>query len=68
VDSKGKGKVSNEKEKVPDEVETKDEILVDSGSHKKEGKRRKHIKKIIYYDGDTSSSSHNDDAYSSSKK
>jgi hypothetical protein len=49
MDSKGKGKVSDEKEKIPIDDEPKREKTVDSGSSKKEGKKKR-IKKIIYYD------------------
>jgi hypothetical protein len=38
------------------------------GFRKKDGKMKKHIKKIIYYDSDTSSSSPKDDDDSSSSK
>jgi hypothetical protein len=61
--TKGKGKVTNEKEKILIDGELKDDAPVDSGSNK-EGKRSKRIKKIIYYDNNSSSSLHKD----SSKK
>jgi hypothetical protein len=67
MDSKGKGKVFDEKEKIPNDRDTKDETPVEPGSHKKEDKRRNRIK-IIYYDNNMSSSSHKDDDDSSSKK
>jgi hypothetical protein len=68
MDSKGKGKVSNEKEKIPLDNEPKGNKMVDLGSHKKEGGKKRRIKKIIYYESDTSSSSQKDDSSSSSKK
>jgi hypothetical protein len=67
-DSNGKGKVVDEKEKIPVDGDLKDDVPIDSGSNKKEGKRRKRVKKIVYYDSDSSSSSHKDDNSSSSKK
>jgi hypothetical protein len=68
-DSKGKGKVTDEKKEIPLDGDLKDDAPIDSGSNK-EGKRRKRVKKIIYYDSDSSSSSHkdNDDSSSSKKK
>jgi hypothetical protein len=45
-DAKGKSKVNNEKETMNNE--SKKEKPIDSVSNNKEGKRRKHIKKIIY--------------------
>jgi hypothetical protein len=70
MDSKGKGKVTDEKEKIPIDDEPKGEKVVDSGScKKKEGMKKKGIKKIIYYESNTSSSSQkDDDTYSSKQK
>jgi hypothetical protein len=45
-DSKGKGKVIEEKEKILVDGDLKDDAPVDSGTNKKEGKRRKRIKNI----------------------
>jgi hypothetical protein len=68
MDSKGKGKVFDEKEMIPIDDEPKGEKIVDSRSEKwKEGKK-KCIKKIIYYDSATSSSSQKDDNASPSKQ
>jgi hypothetical protein len=65
-DAKGKGKVTDEKETINNE--SKGDKPIDSGSNNKnEGRRRKHIKKIIYYNCD-SSSSHKDNDNSSSFK
>jgi hypothetical protein len=64
LDCKGKGKVANEKEKIPIYGKPKGEKPIDSGS-KKEGKKKKCIKKIVYYESDTSTSSttsHKDDS------
>jgi hypothetical protein len=58
-DAKGKGKVTNEKEMISTNYDPKGHKLVDSGSNKKEGKRRKCTKKIVYYDSDSSSSKRN---------
>jgi hypothetical protein len=69
-DPKGKGKVANDynqMEKIPIHDDHKGEKSIDLGP--KEGKK-KHIKKIIYYESDTftsSTTSHKDD-FSSSKK
>jgi hypothetical protein len=50
MDSKGKRKVSDEKERIPIDVKPKGEKIVDSGSGKrKESNKKKHKKKIIYY-------------------
>ena len=69
MDSKGKGKVTDEKEKIPIDDEPKGEKVVDSGScKKKEGMKKKGIKKIIYYESNTSSSSQKDDDASPSKQ
>jgi hypothetical protein len=64
MDSKGKGKVYNEKEKIPIDDEPKGKKIVDSGL----GKKKKRIKKIIYYDNDSSSSQKDDDSSSSKQK
>jgi hypothetical protein len=68
MDSKGKGKVSAEKEKIPFNDKPKGDKAIKLGSGKKEGKKKKRIKKIIYYESDTSSSSQMDDSSSSKKK
>jgi hypothetical protein len=68
MDSKGKGKVSNKKEKISLDDEPKGDKTVESGSHKKEEEKKKRIKKIIYYESDASSSSQEDVDNSSSKK
>jgi hypothetical protein len=57
--------VSDEKEKITIDNKPKGEKIVVSGLGKKEGKK-KHIKKIIYYDNDTSSQK--DDNTSPSKQ
>jgi hypothetical protein len=64
-DSNGKGKVTDEKEKIPS-------MAISKAMHrrlgiKQEGGKEKFIKKIIYYDSD-SSSSHKDNDDSSYKK
>jgi hypothetical protein len=69
MDPKGKGVVTNDKEKETLYVdEPKCDKPTDSGSNnnKKDGKERR-IKKIIYYDSDASSSSPRDDDDSSTK-
>jgi hypothetical protein len=52
MDPKGKGMVANDKEKESFFNEPRDDKPTDSGSsHKKrDGKKKRHIKKIIYYD------------------
>jgi hypothetical protein len=67
MDSKGKGKVFDEKEEIPNDRGAKDETPVDSGSYKNE-RKNKCIKKIVYYESDASSYSQKDDDSSSSKK
>jgi hypothetical protein len=74
MDPKGKGMVVNDKEKEslfnePRDNEPRDDKPTDSGSsHKKrDGKNKRHIKKIIYYDSDASCSSPRDDDDDSSK-
>jgi hypothetical protein len=59
MDPKGKGMVVNDKEKESLFNEPRDDKPTDSGlSHKKrDGKKKRRIKKIIYYDSDASSSS-----------
>jgi hypothetical protein len=47
-DAKGKGKVTDEKEMI--NGEPKGDKPIHLGSNNKECKRRKRIKKIIYYD------------------
>jgi hypothetical protein len=73
MDPKGKGMVINDKEKETLYMDKpKGYKPTDSGStHKKrDGKKKRHIKKIIYYDSDASSASPMDygDEDSSSKK
>jgi hypothetical protein len=60
MDPKGKGMVVNDKEKETLFNEPRDDKPTDSGSShkKKDGKKKRCIKKIIYYDSDASSSSH----------
>ena len=57
MDPKGKGMVVNDKEKESLFNEPRDDKPTDSGSsHKKrDGKKMRRIKKIIYYDSDASS-------------
>ena len=54
MDPKGKGMVINDKEKKSLFNEPRDDKPTDSGlSHKKrDGKKKRRIKKIIYYDSD----------------
>jgi hypothetical protein len=62
MDPKGKGILINDKEKKTLNIdEPKGDKPTDSGSNskRKDGKKR-HIKKIIYYDSDASSSSPRD--------
>jgi hypothetical protein len=59
MDSIGKGKVTDEKEKIPLDDEPKGDKIVELESHKKEG-NKKRIKKIINYESDASSSSQKD--------
>jgi hypothetical protein len=71
MDSKGKAKVAEEKEKeIPSNDTLKGGEVVDSETSKKnkDGKKKKRIKKIVYYDNDTSSSSPREDDDSSSTK
>jgi hypothetical protein len=70
MNPKGKGMVVNDKEKESLFNEPRDDKPTDSGSsHKKrDGKKNRCIKKIIYYDSDASSSSPRDDSDSSLKK
>jgi hypothetical protein len=53
-DSRGKGKVADghdERDMISIDDETKGEKPVDSGSNKKkDGKKKKHTKKIVYYE------------------
>jgi hypothetical protein len=63
--AKGKGKVTN-KETLNNEP--KGEKPADLRFGKKDGKKKKHIKKIVYYDNDTSSTSPKDNDGSSSKQ
>jgi hypothetical protein len=68
MDPKGKGKVTNKKEKEILSGDKEGES-VDSGSDmNKKDKKKKCIKKIIYYDSDTSSSSPKEDDDNNSKK
>jgi hypothetical protein len=66
--SKGKGKVTDKKEKEIPSNETPKGETVDSGSSKKKKDEKKCIKKIVYYDNDASSSSPREDGDSSSTK
>jgi hypothetical protein len=71
MDPKGKEIVINDKEEILNVYEPKGDKITDSGSNnkRKDGKKKRCIKKIIYYDSDTSSSSprDNDNGDSSSK-
>jgi hypothetical protein len=59
--AKGNGNLTDKEETINNE--SKGDKPIDSGSNnKKEGKSRKHIKKIIYYDSNSSSSSHKDNS------
>jgi hypothetical protein len=53
----GKGGWRSKKEKISISDKPKGEKPIDSGSNKKEGKKNKCIKKIVYYESDTSTSS-----------
>ena len=57
MDPKGKGMVVNDKEKEPIFNEPRYDKPTDSGSShkKKDGKKKRRIKKIVYYDSDASS-------------
>jgi hypothetical protein len=56
MNPKGKGMVVNDKESIFNEP--RDDKPTDSGSsHKKDGKKKRRIKKIVYYDSDESFSS-----------
>jgi hypothetical protein len=70
MDPKGKGMVVNDKEKESLFNEPRYDKPTDLGSsHKRrDGKNKRSIKKIIYYDSDASSSSPSDDDDSSSKR
>jgi hypothetical protein len=70
MDPKGKGMVVNDKEKESLFNELRGDKPTDSGSiHKKrDGKKKRRIKKIIYYDSDVSSSSPRDNDGDSSKR
>ena len=51
MDPKGMGMVVNDKEKESLFNKPRDDKATDSGSsHKKDGKKKRRIKKIIYYD------------------
>jgi hypothetical protein len=54
MDPMGKGMVVNDKEKESIFNEPRDDKPTNSGSShkKKDGKKKRHIKKIIYYDSD----------------
>jgi hypothetical protein len=62
MDPKEKGMVVNDKEKESIFNEPRDDKPTDSGlSHKKkDGKKKRRIKKVIYYDSDASSSPRDD--------
>jgi hypothetical protein len=66
MDSKGQGKVTDEKEEIPSKETSKGETVNSGSGNKKDGK--KCIKKIVYYDSDTSSSSPRENNESSSTK
>jgi hypothetical protein len=68
MDPKGKAKVTKEKEIPTGEAPKGGETIDSRSSKKKEGKRRKHINKIVYYDSDSSSSEKDNSNYSSIKK
>jgi hypothetical protein len=73
IDPKGKGIVINDKEKeILNVEEPKGDKITNSGTNnkRKDGKKKRCINKIIYYDRDASSSSprDDDDEDSSSKK
>jgi hypothetical protein len=71
MDPKGKGMVINDNEKETLYAdEPKGDKPTNSGSShkKKDGKKKRHIKKIINYDSDTSSSLPRDDDSSMKKK
>jgi hypothetical protein len=71
MDPKGKGMVINDKEKATLYVdEPKGDKPTDLGwSHKKkDGKKKRRIKKIIYYGSDASSSPRDGDGEDSSSK
>jgi hypothetical protein len=69
MDSKGKGKVFDEMERIPIIYEPKGKKIFESDHEGRSARRRsKHINKIIYYDSDMSSSSHKDDNASPSKQ
>jgi hypothetical protein len=62
MDPKGKGMVINDKDKESFLNEPREDKPTDSGSsHKKRDGKKRHIKKIIYYDSDASSCSPRDD-------
>jgi hypothetical protein len=63
MDPKGKGMVVNDKEKESFLNEPRDDKPTNSGSShkKKDGKKKRCIKKIVYYDSDNSFSSPRDD-------
>jgi hypothetical protein len=68
MDPKGKGMVVNNKTKESIVNESRDDKPSDSGlSHNKDGKKKRHIKKIVYYDSDKSSSPR-DNEYEEKKK
>jgi hypothetical protein len=69
MDPKGIGMVINNKEKESLFNEPRYDKPTDSGSsQKRDGKKNRHIKKIIYYESDASSSPRDDDDDSSSKR
>jgi hypothetical protein len=64
MDPKGKGMVINDKEKETlyvDEAKGDKPTNLGSSHKKSDGKKKRSIKKIIYYDSDASSSSPRDD-------
>jgi hypothetical protein len=69
MDPKGKGKVTDEKEtKILSSDKEGESVDSRSDKTKKDRKKKKHIKKIMYYDSDASSSLPNEDDNIDSKK
>jgi hypothetical protein len=56
-DARGKGNVTDEKEKIPIDSDLKGDAPINSGSNKKTDDKKKRIKNIIYYESNTFSSS-----------
>jgi hypothetical protein len=53
-DTKGKSKVADKKETINNKPKGDKPVDLDLNNKKKDGKKKKCIKKIIYYDNDTS--------------